>query len=133
MEIRYFKQNKNSKISYATVYQPSTTNQALTASKSSLSRRELNVPRVELIAADMAGNLALNIKRPLWKQNIISITGWMHNNAVPHWPSDNKTYKVFVAKRVNIVTLQHTYIKWKYVSTKQSDADISSRGSPLSK
>ena len=57
----------------------------------------------------------------------------MHSTAVPRWLSDNKTYKVFVANTANRITLQHKNITWKYVSTKQNDADISSRGSRLSK
>ena len=59
---------------YVVVYQPSSVNQGLIASKSRLSKRGMTIPRLELIAAHMATNLAANIKEALPSQNIRSAT-----------------------------------------------------------
>ena len=48
---------------YVIVYQPSRVNQGLIASKSRLSKRDMTIPRLELIAAHMATNLAGNTKQ----------------------------------------------------------------------
>ena len=48
---------------YVVVYQPSRVNHGLIASKSRLSKRDMTIPRLELIAAHMATNLAVNTKQ----------------------------------------------------------------------
>ena len=58
---------------YVVVYQPSSVNQGLIASKSRLSKRDMTIPRLELTAAHMAKNLAANIKEVLPSQNIRSV------------------------------------------------------------
>ena len=69
---------------YATVYQWSSLNQALILSKSRLFKRELTIPRLELIAICMAGNLATITKNPLQKLNIRSIIRWKNSAEVLH-------------------------------------------------
>ena len=110
---------------YATVYHLSSVNQALIAMKSRLSKRELTIPRLEITATHVAANVASNIKIALRKQNFKSKIGWTDSAVVLHWLSDNKTYKVFIAKRVKQI-LKHKYIESMYVPTKQNPADISS-------
>ena len=61
---------------YVVVYQPSSDDQSFIASKSRLSKRDMTIPRLELIAAYIATNLAANIKEALPSQNVRSVTCW---------------------------------------------------------
>ena len=121
---------------YVVVYQPSSVNQGLIASKSRLSKRDMTIPRLELIAAHMATNLAANIKEALPSQNIRSLTCWTDSTVALQRLKDKGvgggSYKVFVANRVSKI-LEHQFIAWKYVPTKQNPTDIYSRGSPVRK
>ena len=53
----------NCAVAYAVVSQPSKVNQGLVASKSRLLKKDLMIPRLELIATHMAANLATNISK----------------------------------------------------------------------
>ena len=119
-------------VAHAVVSQPSKLNQGLVANKSILSRKDITIPRLELIATHMATNLATNIKVALKDLNIRSVTGWTSSTVVSHWLRDQGSYKVFVENRVKKI-LSHEFIEWKYVPMKQNPADIGSRGSPISK
>ena len=92
----------------------------------------MTIPRLELIAAHMATNLAANIKEALPSQNISSVTCWTDSTVVLQWLKDEGRYKVFVANRVRKI-LERESTAWNYVSTKQNLADIGSRGSPVTK
>ena len=92
----------------------------------------MTIPRLELIAAQMATNLAANIKETLPSQNLRSITCWTDSTVVLQWLKNNGHYKVFVANRVSKI-LEREFIAWKYVSTKQNPAVIGSRGNSVSK
>ena len=117
---------------YAVVHQPSVTNQGLVVSKSRISKKNLTIPRLELVSIHMASNLIENVKVALKHCNIRSITGWTDNTVILHWLNRQGLYKQFVANRVTKI-LEKEYIKWYYVPTKQNPADIGSRGSLLSK
>ena len=117
-------------VAYAVVSQPSKVNQGLVASKSRLSKKDITIPRLELIAAHMAANLATNIKAALKDLNIRSVIGRTDSTVVLHWLRDHGSYKVFVENRVKKI---FEFIEWKYVPTKQNPAGIGSRGSPISK
>ena len=58
---------------YVVVYQSLSVNQGLIASKSRLSKRDLTILSLELIAAHMATNLATNIKEALPSQTFKSV------------------------------------------------------------
>ena len=119
-------------IVYAKIHQPSVTNQGLVFSKSCISKKNLTIPRLELVSAYMASNLIENVKAVLKRCNIRSITGWTDSTVFLHWLKRQGLYKIFVANRVSKI-LEKEYIKWYYVPTKQNPADIGSRGIPLSK
>ena len=108
---------------YVVVYQPSSLNQGLIASKSRLSKRDMNIPRLELIAPHMATNLAVNMKEALPSQNIRSATYWTDSIVILQWLKGKGCYKVFVANRISKI-LEREFIAWKYVPTKQNPADI---------
>ena len=73
---------------YVVVHQPSSVKQGLIASKSRLSKRDMTISRLELIAAHVATNLAANIKEALPSQNIRSVTCWTDSTVVLHWLKD---------------------------------------------
>ena len=112
-------------VAYAVVNQPSVVNQGLIASKSRLSKKDVTIPRLELIATHMAAKLATNTKEALKHFNIRSVTGWTDSIVVLYWLRDQGNYKVFVENRVKKI-LSHDFIEWKYVPTKQNPADIGS-------
>ena len=103
-------------VAYAVVSQPSKVNQGLVASKSRLSKKDITIPRLELIAAHMAANLATNIKAALKDLNIRSVIGWTGSTVVLHWLRDQGSYKVFVENRVKKI-LSRKFIGSKYVGS----------------
>ena len=117
---------------YATICQNNNITQGLIASKSRLAKKNLTIPRLELIAAHMSSNLAENIKNALSSQNIRKFTAWSDSTVVLQWLRDLGEYKVFVSNRVAKIR-KHDYLDWLYVPTKTNPADIGSRGCELSK
>ena len=86
-------------VAYAVVSQPSKVNQGLVASKSRLSKKDITIPRLELIVTHMAANLATNIKTALKDLNIRSVTGWTDSTVVLHWMRDQGKVKK-ILKRI---------------------------------
>ena len=64
---------------YAVVNQPSAISQSVVAVKSRISKRNLTIPRLELVFTHMACNLISNEKLALKTQYIISVTGWTYS------------------------------------------------------
>ena len=119
-------------VAYARIFQTNKISQGLIASKSRLAKKNLSIPRLELIAAQMTSNLANNIKNALVSQNIRNFVAWSDSTVVLHWLRDSGEYKVFVSNRVGKIK-QHDYLDWFYVPTKSNPADIGSRGCELGK
>ena len=70
---------------YAVVHQLSSISQNLISSKSRLSKSEINIPRLDLIATHMSANLGGNIREALKNFNVRSMTGLTDGTAVLHW------------------------------------------------
>ena len=87
-------------VAYAVVSQPSKVIQGLVATKSRLSKKDITISRLELIATGIAANLATNIKAALKYLNIRLVTGWTDSTVVLHWLRDQGSCKVFVENRV---------------------------------
>ena len=85
---------------YAVVRQPSGTTQQLVTAKSRLAKRNLTIPRLELVGAHMVTNLAVNVRNALPKDPAPSIHAWIDSMVALHWICGNGTYKQFVANRV---------------------------------
>ena len=85
---------------YAVVHQPSVTNQGLVVSKSRISKKNLTIPKLELLLAHMASNLMENVKTALKRCNVRSVTGCTDSTVVLHWLNRQGFYKQFVANRV---------------------------------
>ena len=113
---------------YAVVHQASDVNQGILAAKSRLAKKGLAIPRLELVSAHMAANLAENVKNALEGQPVRSVHGWFDRNVALHWiRGQGSAYKQFVANRVNKIR-DKAYIQWRHVGTDQNPADIGSRG-----
>ena len=63
-------------VAYAVIYQPNKISQGLITSKSRLAKRNLTIPRFELIAAQMSAILSQNIKNALDNQNVRNFYAW---------------------------------------------------------
>ena len=116
---------------YAVVKQSSGTTQQLVAAKSRLAKRDLSIPRLELVAAHMATNLLVNVCSALPKEPKPLMFAWVDSTVALHWIVGNGTYKQFVANRVAKIQA-HPSINWRYVPTLDNPADIASRGGPVS-
>lgn len=113
---------------YAVVYQASGANQGLLAAKSRLAKKGLTIPRLELVSAHMAANLAENVINVLEGQPVRSVHGWLDSTVALHWiRGESGAYKEFVANRVSKIR-DKAYIQWRHVGTDQNPADIGSRG-----
>ena len=113
---------------YAFVYKRSGTNQGLVASKAGLAKNGLTFPRLELVSAHMAANLAANVKDALQGLPVRHVYGWMDSSVALHWIKRGGSYKQFVANRIRKIH-EKDYIQWRYVPTNGNPADIASRGS----
>lgn len=69
---------------YAVVYQSSGTSQGLIASKSRLSKKELTIPRLELVSGHMSANLLHNIRETLQHLPIRQAYGWLDSSVELH-------------------------------------------------
>ena len=116
---------------YSVVRQPSGTTQQLVAAKSRLAKEGLTIPRLELISAHMATNLVKNVQNALQNLPEPTIYGWLDSTVALYWIHGEGQYRQFVSNRVSKIK-QHPEITWRHVPTKDSPADIASRGGSLS-
>ena len=116
----------------AVVYEPSITNKGLLVNKSQIFKKDVTIPRLELISAYMGSNLVSIVLSALKTEDIRSVVGWADSTVVLCWFNKSESYKPFAPNRVSKIK-QHDYIKWQYVPTKQNPAFIGSRGSLISK
>ena len=79
------------------------TSQRLVAAKSRLSKNNLTIPRLELVAMHMTPNLCKNIKYSLEKQPVRKFYGWTDSSVALPWSRGSGTYKQVVSNRVNII------------------------------
>ena len=71
-------------VAYAVVHQPNKVSQRLITSKSRLAKKNIWIPRLELIAARMSSNLAGNLKCSLSKFNIDEVYAWSDSTVTLH-------------------------------------------------
>jgi len=92
---------------YSVVDQESGVTQGLITSKSRISKQNLTIPRLELVAGHMAANLAVNVRDAL--------------------QPDCDPLQQFVMNRVDKIQ-QHQGIVWHHIPKDQNPADLGSRG-----
>ena len=114
------------------IYQPNKISQGLITSKSRLAKRNLTIPRLELIAVQMFANLSQNIKSALSNQKVRNFYAWSESTVVLHCFKDKTEYKVLVTNRV-AKTREHSYLEWNYVPTRNNPVGLVSRGCQLRK
>ena len=81
---------------YAVVYQESCVNQGLITSKSRLAKKDLSIPRLELVSGHMSANLLHNIKETLQPLPVRDVYCWLDSMVALHWIQGNGDYKQFV-------------------------------------
>ena len=79
--------------------QPSAISQGIEASKSHISKRDLTVPRIELVSMHMACNLISNVKSALKNLNVRSVTGRTDSTGVFIRLNRQGSYNQFVQNR----------------------------------
>ena len=71
-------------VAYVVMQQPSGIKHGLIASKSRLSKKQMAIPRLELVEAQMVAHLAKNIRTSLPNYNIREVRGWSDSTVVLH-------------------------------------------------
>ena len=115
---------------YAVVTQVSGVNQGLVAAKARLAKQGLTIPRIELVSGHMAVNLIDNVHDALQGFPLITKYCWLDSSVALHWIRGDGEYKQFVTNRVCKIQ-SHPDMIWRHVGTRDSPADIESRGSDL--
>ena len=69
---------------YAVVAKEETVNQSILVSKTPLSKRDLTIPRLELVACHMVANLLDNILRALERYPVSMICAWTDSSVCLH-------------------------------------------------
>ena len=111
---------------YAVVKQEQGTTQRLVRAKSRLAKRNLTIPRLELVASHMAVNLATNVRTVL-DTVPVAVHCWSDSAVALYWIHGQGEYRQFVANRVRKIN-QHENVQWHHVPTDDNPADLGSRG-----
>ena len=86
---------------YLVIHQDEWINQGLLTAKSRLSKRDLTMSGLELVASHMTSNLVDNAAKALSKYSITRKFGWSNSSVALHWIRGRGKYKQFVTNRVN--------------------------------
>ena len=109
------------------VEQAEGTTQGLVCAKSRLTKRNLTIPRLELVAGHMAVNLAANVEKAIDRDLVKAVHGWLDSTIALYWIHGQGDYRQFVANRVAKIQ-GHSHVKWHHVPTHENPADLGSRG-----
>ena len=107
---------------YAIVHQDQGITQQLVCAKSRLAKKNLTIPRLELVAGHMAVNLVTNVQAAL---NFLQQEThcWLDSTVALYWIKGQGEYRQFVSKRVHKIQ-QHDQVKWHHVPTEDNPADL---------
>lgn len=95
---------------YAVVEQENGSTQGLVCAKSRLAKQNLTIPCLELVAAHMATNLAMNVERAISMVNVSSVHCWSDSTVALYWINGQSGYRQFVSNRVTKIR-NHTYVQ----------------------
>ena len=113
---------------YGVVKQGEKQTQGLLVSKSRIAKKDLSMPRLELVSAHMAVNLLENVRAALEGYNITSNYVWLDSTVVLCWIlNTGREWKQFVANRVSKIR-EKIGVQWRYCPTEENPADIGSQG-----
>ena len=111
---------------YAVVHQDQGITQQLVCAKSRLAKKNLTIPRLELVAGHMAVNLVTNVQAALNLQPHEAHC-WLDSTVALYWIKGQGEYRQFVSNRVHKIQ-QHAQVKWHHVPTEDNPTDLGSRG-----
>ena len=97
---------------YSVVHQKSGVTQSLVTAKARLAKKDLTIPRSELVSPHMTTNLVMNVKNALTELPEPAVYGWLDSTVVLHWILGNGQYHQFVANRVQKIK-EHPEVKWR--------------------
>ena len=111
---------------YTVVVQEKDVNQGLVASRARLAKKELTMPRLELVSGHMAMNLLSNVSEALEGFPVSVKYCWLDSTVALHWIRRPGEHKQFVSNRVQKIQA-HSDVVWHHVKTSDNPADIGSR------
>jgi hypothetical protein len=111
---------------YVVAKQGELVSRGLMVSKARLAKRDLTIPRLELVSCHMVCNLIHNTKKVLSYLPVTGVYAWTDSTVCLQWINGQGNYKQFVSNRVKKINEEK--IEWRYVPTQQNPADIGSRG-----
>ena len=108
------------------------TTQGLLTAKSRIAKKDLSIPRLELVAGHMVANSLDNVRKLLTTYPRVTTHAWLDSTVALYWIlNNNREWKQFVSNRVEKINKKPD-ISWRHCPTKDNPADIGSRGtSPL--
>ena len=113
---------------YVVVRQGDVTSQGLLTSNSRIAKRDLTIPRLELVAYHMVANSLYNVRNALRRFPVTMLRGWSDSTVALYWiagcPGD---WKQFVNARAGKIKKMKDII-WRHCKTQDNPADIGSRG-----
>ena len=115
-----------SAVVYAVIKHNESTDQGILVSKSSLVKKDLNNPRLELVSCEMLSNLMFNTSKALGRFSVTAMYTWTDSTVCLYLIQGNGVYKQFVTNQVN--KIREKNVCWRHVSTIDNPADIGSRG-----
>ena len=117
---------------YAIVHQKSGSNVELLVAKSRLAKKDLSIPRLELVAGHLVANMLESTTTALAGIHISGSYAWLDSSVALYWIEGKGQYKQFVGNRVKAIQ-KKSFIKWKHVPSEENPADIGSRGCKANK
>ena len=101
--------------------------QGLLTSKVRVAKKNLTIPRLELVSGHMVANMLDNTRNVLKRYPVTSCHGWLDSTVALYWIQDNRPYKQFMANRVQKIR-EKKDISWRHLPTDQNPSDQGSRG-----
>jgi hypothetical protein len=98
---------------YTVVEQEQGTTQGLVCSRSRLAKKNLTIPRQELVGGHIAVNLVSNVETAIGTENVSSVHCWLDSTVALYWIGGQGEYRQFVANRVKKIK-EHNPVKWHY-------------------
>ena len=95
-----------------------------------MAKKDLTIPRLELVSGHMAVNLAHNVREALAGFPVSGVYCWLDSTVALHWIRKPGDYKQFVSNRVRKIQ-ERGQSTWRHVGTKDNPADLESRGGSL--
>ena len=117
---------------YTIAHQKSGSNVKLLVAKSRLAKKDLSIPRLELVAGHLVANMLESTSTALVGIRISGGYAWLDSSVALYWIEGKTQYKQSVRNRVKEIQ-RKSFIKCKHVPSGEKSADIGSRGCKANK